>query len=174
MNSGARPGNEQSTMTPTILCPVDFSAHSRRALRYGSQLAARSRGGLTVLFVEDPLLFAATAGGREGAATRQLRARLETFVRNAIGPRGMTSHPRVTLEIAVGNAAREIQDASRRLRCNVIVMGSHGLTGATRLLLGSTTEQVLRRAPVPVLAIPPTRRRNAGFSRILAGARQRR
>ena len=159
-------------MKPTILCPVDFSIHSRRALRYGSMLASRSNGRLVVLFVEDPLLFAAGARGDEDASKAQLTIRLERFVQQCIGPRGMAAQP-LTVEVAVGKAAVEIQKASRRLHCNVIVMGSHGLTGATRLLLGSTTEHVLRHAEVPVLAIPPTRQRDAGFSTVLAGARRR-
>jgi nucleotide-binding universal stress UspA family protein len=60
---------------------------------------------------------------------------------------------------------------ARRLGCNLIVMGTHGLTGATRVFLGSTTEKVLRHAHVPVLTIPPTR--SAGLSTILSGARKR-
>ena len=43
----------------TILCPVDFSDHSRQALAYAALLASRSKGQLIVIFVEDPMLVAA-------------------------------------------------------------------------------------------------------------------
>lgn len=159
-------------MKPTILCPVDFSLQSRRALRYASALADRSHSRLAVLFVEDPLLFAASARNDEIAQKQELHVRLEKFVGQVLRAGRKAAQP-LTINVAVGNAATEIQAAARRLRCDVIVMGSHGLTGATRLLLGSTTEQVLRQASVPVLVIPPTHRGAIGITSILSGARRR-
>src|SRR5262245_3189754 len=44
-----------------ILCPVDFSEHSRLALRYAAAIAGRSKAALTVAYVNDPLLIAAAA-----------------------------------------------------------------------------------------------------------------
>ena len=43
----------------SILCPVDFSDHSRLALRYAAAIARRSHGRLSILYVNDPLLIAA-------------------------------------------------------------------------------------------------------------------
>jgi nucleotide-binding universal stress UspA family protein len=142
-------------MRPNILCPVDFSAHSRRALRYAATLAARSEGTLAVLFVEDPLLFAVVRN--PAVAKQDLRRQLQRFVTRAlrVGPDAMRS---IALEIAVGKPAEQIERTVRRRGCNLIVMGSHGLTGATHLLMGSTTDKVIRAASIPVLAIPPSRR----------------
>jgi nucleotide-binding universal stress UspA family protein len=52
-----------------------------------------------------------------------------------------------------GDAAAEILRAAEELRCDLIVMGTHGRTGLGRLLMGSVAEAVLRRAPCAVLAI---------------------
>jgi nucleotide-binding universal stress UspA family protein len=54
-----------------------------------------------------------------------------------------------------GKPAQEIQKAVRRLRADLVVMGSQGLSGASKLFFGSTTERVLRRTRIPVLAVPP-------------------
>lgn len=111
-------------------------------------------------FVEDPLLAAATKGMHAPGATR---AELKRFVERAIAPFGVNINT-VALHMAAGKPYREIQGAAARFDCDVIVMGAHGLTGIKKMMLGSTTERVLRDAPIPVLAIPPAKRRTAGGS----------
>jgi nucleotide-binding universal stress UspA family protein len=61
----------------------------------------------------------------------------------------------VDCECAVGKPAAEILRVSRDRACDLIVMSSHGLTGARRLFFGSTTERVLRETTTPVLVTPP-------------------
>jgi nucleotide-binding universal stress UspA family protein len=58
-------------------------------------------------------------------------------------------------EVAVGKAPVEILRTARERSCDLIVMSSHGLTGARKLLFGSTTERVLRETTIPVLVSPP-------------------
>jgi quercetin dioxygenase-like cupin family protein len=55
--------------------------------------------------------------------------------------------------LAEGDPAEEILHFADRLRCDLIVMGSHGRTGLGRLLTGSVAEEVLRRAACPVLVV---------------------
>jgi nucleotide-binding universal stress UspA family protein len=137
----------------SILCPVDFSTHARDALRSATAIAKRFRGRVTVLFVNDPLLLAAgrTSYGDEREFLEQSRVELSRFVAQSVGGR----QARLALVVGVGNPAEEILKAAKRLRADAVVMGTHGLSGVQRLFFGSTTEQVLRRAAVPVLAIPP-------------------
>lgn len=138
-----------------VLCPIDFSDHSRVALRYGAVLARRSGGTLTVLFVNDPLLVAAAAAAYSpeslGAASR---AELTQFARETLSPaarRGLT----ITFETAMGRPEREIAKAVEAGAYDSLVIGTKGLNAAGRLFVGSTTSAVLRRARVPVLAVPP-------------------
>jgi nucleotide-binding universal stress UspA family protein len=136
-----------------VLCAVDFSVHSQRALRYARAAAKRLNATLTVLFVEDPLLIsAAVVVYSERALADETTSQLRRFVRDSIG-----QAPGVPTKcvVAVGKPAREIERASARLGATLIVLGTQGLRGVRRLFLGSTTRQVLRIALVPVLAIPP-------------------
>ncbi|MFN7918216.1 MAG: universal stress protein [Vicinamibacterales bacterium] len=139
----------------SVLCPVDFSDHSRLALEYAAAVAVRRKGRLRTLFVNDPFLVAAAAAAYNrdalGAASevelqRFLASTIPARTRRAITP---------TCETALGKPALEILRAANEGTCDLVVLGTKGLNGAKRLLLGSTTAGVLRRARVPVLAVPP-------------------
>jgi nucleotide-binding universal stress UspA family protein len=139
----------------TILCPIDFSDHSRQALAYAALLASRSNGQLIVIFVEDPMLAAAAAVAYDektliDKARKELRRLVERTIARYDLP--MSS---VTLDVAIGRPHEEIEWTAQRLGCDVIVMGTHGLSGANKLMLGSTTHRILRRSSLPVLATPP-------------------
>ena len=134
-----------------ILCPVDFSEHSRQALRYAALLACRTQARLTAIFVEDPLLVAATRGMTAPATTRTA---LRRFVERVVASYGVQPGS-MRFQVGTGKPSLEIARAAERSGSDLIVMGAHGLTGASKMILGSTTEHVLRRVKVPVLAIPP-------------------
>ena len=136
----------------SILCAVDFSVHSRQALQYAAAVAKRFRGRVTVLFVNDPLLLAAArqAYGNERQVIEQSRAELARFVAQAV--RGSE---RMTPVVAAGNPASQILASAKRLRSDLVVIGTQGLSGVQKLFFGSTTEQVLRRTAIAVLAVPP-------------------
>jgi nucleotide-binding universal stress UspA family protein len=139
-----------------ILCPVDFSVHSRRALRYAAALAARARGKLTVLFVADPLLNAAVAAAAYdvNALSARTEAELRRFVTSTLG----ANAPTATIATAVGHVAPEIAKMAGRIGADLIVMGSRGLTGVGKWFFGSTTAQMLRKSAVPILVVPSKRR----------------
>ena len=138
-----------------ILCPVDFSSQSRAALRYAAAAAAGRGGRLTVLFVDDPLLAAAAAAAHDPRLqARTAIAELGRFVAPTIRAAGLPA-ARVRLLVAVGDPAGEIVKTARRARADLIVMGTHGLSGFQKLMLGSVTGRVLKTAPLPVLAVPP-------------------
>jgi nucleotide-binding universal stress UspA family protein len=138
----------------SVLCPIDFSEHSRLALRYAEAIVRRSRGVLTVLFVDDPLLVAAAAAAlndRDFVKTSAIE--LQRFVDETVSA-GTRASGRVTARVAVGRPAAQILRAADRFGVDLIVLGSHGLTGVDRALLGSTTRSILGRTTVPVLAVP--------------------
>jgi universal stress protein A len=138
----------------SILCPIDFSDPSRRALRYAAAFAARVDAALVVLYVNDPLL--STAAAAAGYDERQLAKRTDTelrrFVRKALP--SATDRTRIRYSTATGEPHRLIVRATREFEAHLIVMGTHGLRGPRKVLLGSTTERTLRDAAVPVVAVP--------------------
>jgi nucleotide-binding universal stress UspA family protein len=140
----------------SILCPVDFSPHSRTALQHAAIVARRSGGRLTALFVSDPLLVAAAAAASydETALKRTSENELREFVRRALGAQRLDSGE-VACQVVKGDPADEIANAVRRLPADLVVMGTQGLSGAGKLFFGSTTERVLRQATVPILTVPP-------------------
>ena len=115
------------------------------------------------LYVNDPLLVAAAAvalGDRTFASVAL--GELPAFVAKAI-PAGAIKTAAIKYVVETGPPDRTIVATARRLRCDAIVMGTHGLSGADKLLIGSTTERLFKLTPVPLLAVPPlaVRRRTA-------------
>ena len=143
----------------SILCPVDFSDYSREALRYAEDIAHRTGGRLAVVYVDDPMLLltAAAVLHRRPQVIRRTRTELDRFVDASIG-----AGARPACSVVQGKPAAEILKAARRLKSDLIVMGTHGLKGFDRLFFGSTTDHVLRRVTVPLLAVPPSNRSTKG------------
>ena len=155
----------------TILCPVDFSEHSRHALRYAAWLAARSRGRIIAIFVEDPMLASVAAFALDDKSLLdEGRIQLQRFVEQAVSGHGI-SKKAITAEVTVGKPHEAILRASERLKCDLIVMGSHGLTGVRRMMVGSTTHRVLRESSLPILATPPVLTRSSSLPRSWPGKR---
>jgi nucleotide-binding universal stress UspA family protein len=142
----------------SVLCPVDFSQNSRAALRYAAMLARLSDAHLLVLFVNDPLL-ATVAATRPDAEA--ILASMENDFRRFVSAAVSKPTPAVaaTLLTVAGKPAQEILKAAERHDCDLIVMGYRGAGRASRMLFGSTTEGVVRTSSIPVLAVPPARRR---------------
>ncbi len=145
----------QRGLFSSVLCPVDFSAHSRVALQFAAALSHRAAVPLRVMFVNDPLLVAAAAAAYNvealGAATA---AELKRFVASAL-PAKTAKAVAPTIGTALGKPQREILRAVKSGGYDLVVVGTKGLNGARRLVLGSTTSGLLATSPVPVLAVPP-------------------
>ena len=140
----------------TILCPVDFSEHSQHALRWAGVLAARYHSRLIVLTVIEPLLAEAAQLRRGVDLAMETEPALREFVRTA-WPDSPVSEARIVPDVRIGDAAGVIIDAAAEHAADLIVMGTHGLSGVRKWLLGSTTERVLARAETPVLGVPRSR-----------------
>jgi nucleotide-binding universal stress UspA family protein len=138
----------------SVLCPIDFSEQSRRALQYAKAVVRRGHSRLSVLYVNDPLLVAAAAAALHDTNVAKRSSReLTAFVNSAIGGRSRSTR-RVDTVVAMGNPVDEILRAAARRRVDLIVAGTHGLTGVERLAIGSTALGLLQRAAVPILAVP--------------------
>lgn len=132
-----------------ILCPVDFSEHSTRALAYAAKLSAWYSAKLLVVHIMPslpPATVSALAGTARMVTERNLRAAIEGL-----------RMPGLDADIALiesGDAAGAIIDAAESFDADVVVMGSHGRSGVQRVLLGSVLEALLHKSRRPVLAVP--------------------
>lgn len=152
-----------------ILCPVDFTDACRYALELAVSLARRDGSELAVLHVyvpppPQPEIPALVPPFQE--LRPKLLSELRTFVEASVG------EVPYSVGLATGDPAREIVKTAVEAGAHLIVIGTHNRRRIERFLLGSTAEEVLRRAPCPVLTTchahgPRPGQAPADFSRIL-------
>jgi len=126
-----------------ILCAVDLSEFSVPALAHGAAWAEWFGAEVTALYVFDSMAPPAA----RAAIEKELQLMIAAFT-----SRG----PRVALRTAEGDPARQIVRQADELDADLIVLGTHGRSGYDRITLGSVAEKVLRKAPCPVMTLPPT------------------
>jgi nucleotide-binding universal stress UspA family protein len=137
--------------TKTILYPTDFSAGARPAFEVACALAGDGYVRLVVLHVERPPL--ATLGGTTGVPplpNEYGRQKLEEELKGIQPARAGIA---VAHRLEYGDPATVILKVTQEIGADLIVMCTHGRTGLRRLLMGSVAEQVMRKAPCPVLTV---------------------
>lgn len=149
-------GGEDVPGLGRILVPVDFSDDADRALEYGVDVAREEGSHLDVLHVVErityPDFYYPASPSRERMArdvSEQAEERLRRRVEDLRGGRTMT----VDYGVEIGDPVEVIVARAETEGAHLIVMGSRGRTGLERVLLGSVTEGVIRRAPCPVLVV---------------------
>jgi nucleotide-binding universal stress UspA family protein len=130
-----------------ILHPTDFSDHSRAAFELACALARDYSAELLILHVNRPTPIYAPDGIAVGMPTAEpFEGRVKLAQIRPEDPRVKTEH-----KLVDGDPAEQILKAATGV--DLIVLGTHGSTGLTRLLMGSVAETVLRKAPCPVLTV---------------------
>jgi nucleotide-binding universal stress UspA family protein len=134
----------------TILAATDFSDASRAAIGLAARLARHCRAALHIVHAEDPLLAAAArqSGFDLGQQTREELQQLVASV-----PPAAECAPQ--LHAPTGSAVEAILRVAEAEQADLVIAGSRGMSGAAKLVFGSTTEGLLRRSAVPVLVVPP-------------------
>lgn len=137
-----------------LLCPVDFSEASIEALNVAFPLAEEADAELTILNVvdwPDDETFLVEAFDSPDMR-RQLEAQTAKRI-DALIPEEARVWSRPSAKVAIGTPHREIVAAAAKMDADLIVIGVHGRNTLDVTLFGSTTNQVVRRAPCPVLTI---------------------
>lgn len=141
----------------TLLVPVDLSRLSTRVCTVACDLARSSGAKLVLLFVVPSQTVALRAYGFAAAEVRTMMAELEQRELrrlHALARRCERSGVSVQAILRTGSPAPTILAKAASLHAAMIVIGSHGHTAAYDLVVGSTTQRVLRKATVPVLVVP--------------------
>jgi universal stress protein A len=136
-----------------IVAPVDFSACSRRALEWAIDFAEAFGAKVEALHVITPPpylpLDLAIVGDMLEEHQAQVARGMETLVKELSAGRSVAVSVRIETGIPVDVIALVAENA------DLLVMGTHGRTGLSHLILGSVAERALRVADCPVITVPP-------------------
>lgn len=137
-----------------ILCPIDYSVYSEKALKYAIEFAEKYNAKLYLMHVldiriydiTDPELYNVNVIDKE--TINKLRERLHKCISE-------DTRKNIEVETIVieGVPFAEIIKKARECKVDLIVLGTHGRTGLSHAIMGSVAEKVVRKAPCPVLTI---------------------
>ncbi len=140
-----------------ILCPTDLSDVAPRAFDHALALARFHRAEIELAYVSETLLPGPVVPASyppwavlDPAVRGRLHSALETLARPA-----QAAGVPVRFGVYEGGVVAEVLARARGWPADLLVMGTHGRGGFERWVLGSVTEKVLRKAPCPVLTVPP-------------------
>ena len=138
----------------TILYPTDFSDYAKHAQRYAIELARKFDSKVVILHVASipayPVAYEIAVDIKaldeeiQTAAGKRLDQIRDEFAAEDI---------QVETQLAIGQAFAEIVVAARNSDADLVVLATHGLGPVKHMLMGSTAEKVVRKAPCPVLTV---------------------
>jgi len=150
-----------------ILVPIDFGQASQAALDLAVSLATSAEAKLTLFHAYTiPMpIYSEAAWAPADALERESRKALDEALAKT-----KKVYQRAEAVLVCGEPAQEIVAAAAKGGADLIVMGTHGRKGLSRVLLGSVAEKVVRLSPVPVLTVPGADReaKRAGASHVTA------
>jgi nucleotide-binding universal stress UspA family protein len=140
-------------MIKRILIPVDFSETSRRAAKWGIDLADQISGEVLVVNVLDvgDLRVAMDAGLHGFETSEDVKRQVREWIEAQYAKIIPADAKNVRREIRRGIVEKELVAAIQQYKPDLIVMGSTGVT--RRLPIGSKTEVVMRHSDIPVVVI---------------------
>ena len=152
-------GREKTTTLSyrRILWPTDFSPVANAGMKHAVDLAVACGAELVVHHaLTPPLAYAGPEipGALWGELQRRNRATAKEELRR-IAERIKAPKLHVHTVLTEGVPFDQILRVAKRLRCDLIVVATHGRTGFSHVLMGSVAENVVRRAPCPVLTVRP-------------------
>lgn len=143
-------------MTPikNILFPTDFSENSRNALDFALEIALKSGAKLHIMHsIEEPYDFPSRVEDVKKSLSQAVEKLFDALVEEIKEDKKYGKIP-VKTYIQTGRALYTILEETENQDIDLVIMGSKGRTGLKKILLGSTTAQIVQRSAVPVLAVP--------------------
>ena len=139
----------------TMVCAVDFSENSDYALQYAINLASVFNAELKLLHVvELPFLPSYSLAGVPDLSlpVEQVEENAKEHMEGLL-KECRKQYDRVTGDLRTGSPFLEIIGYARDVEADMIVVGTHGRSGLSHMLIGSVAEKVVRKASCPVLTI---------------------
>jgi universal stress protein A len=151
--------NKPAKRTPIklqrILVPIDFSDHSKNALKYAISFAQQFKASIDLIYVVEPTVYPADFSfGQIGFPNVEDELQvhgneeLENLIKNEIA--GKVTSRKV---VRTGKPFYEINQYALERDIDLVIIATHGHSGMEHILFGSTTEKVVRKAPCPVLVV---------------------
>jgi len=172
MKRAARVARKRGSRTPpgartkkgvgirSILVPIDFSVHSKNALKYAVLMARQFGASIHLVYVVEPTIYPADLGfgqvvlpGVEEELREKGGAELQALIGKEIG-----TTVRASWNVRTGNPHQEILREAEEKRVDLIVVATHGHSGVEHMLFGSTADRIVRHARCPVLTVRPQER----------------
>jgi nucleotide-binding universal stress UspA family protein len=142
----------------TIVIAVDFSSAAPQVLARGLDLAKRLGARAEVVYVTPRLQPALPFHRKNRAMVAALQREELASAREALADLVTGAQVPVETQVRVGTAHAEIVAHAKEKRAGLVVIGKRGQNLAESLLIGSTADRVLRKATIPVVVVPPSRR----------------
>lgn len=141
-----------------ILLPTDFSEPAKQALQYAMELADRFAAELHLLHIVREVVYPLPDASTSWTlpVTNQ-QPEIDAAIKRLqeIPGSEYAGQRRFVRTAEVGNPSENIVKYADKLKIDLIVIGTHGHTGLSHLLLGSVAEKVVRLATCPVLTVHP-------------------
>jgi universal stress protein A len=132
-----------------ILVPVDFTGCTEEALLYAVPFAQQFGAEVVLLHVVEPAVMPASElGGFSDLETTDEAGEDLKRLRNRLAEKVAC-----TMLLRTGSTLVEINSVAKELGIDLIIISTHGRTGLERLVMGSTSEKVVRHAGCPVLVV---------------------
>jgi nucleotide-binding universal stress UspA family protein len=140
----------------TILVPCDFSKPAINAFRLALDIAQQSKGVVHLLnVIEMPMLHDSVLMpvlNFEEELFKELRQKTEDKFSKLIEKHN-TEKVKLFSTIEFGAPASKITEYAEKKKVDIIIMGSHGVTGLRELFIGSNAEKIVRKSTIPVLVV---------------------
>ena len=139
-----------------ILHATDFSRASRPALARAIALARQNRAKLSIAHAVSPLVVPLGEGFVSPSTYEAIDRSAHDHAKKqlaALVARAKKAGARTMGLLLDGLPHEQVPRAARRMRADLIVIGTHGRTGVSKILLGSVAERIVRLAPCPVLTV---------------------
>ncbi|HKR03233.1 MAG TPA: universal stress protein [Bacteroidia bacterium] len=149
-----------------ILIPYDFSETAALSLEHAVFMAQLLKADITLLHIVETVSFTSAISHALGGFEKKIETATNEKLTQVADEIHRKSGIALNIRTEVGRIYRKINAVAKEMKIDMIVMGTHGVSGYQKFQLGTNTSKVVSDAPCPVLSVQ-THRKNLGFKKII-------